>query len=80
MAPLPSTSPTPRRHKGNIDPHTTARREGAIVRKAIAEAKPVAVLVLGGAHDLAGAIRTQGGGRVEYLRVGTGRYLAVAGK
>jgi hypothetical protein len=70
----------PRRHKGKIDPDTKANREAAIVRRAITEAKPVAVLILGGAHDLADEIRRQAGGRVEYLRVATGAYRQVTEK
>jgi hypothetical protein len=50
------------------------------VRKALEQARPVAVLLLGGTHDLAGEIRRQGNGQVEYLRVATGAYRQVAGK
>jgi hypothetical protein len=38
------------------------------------------VLVLGGGHDLAGEVRLQGDGRVEYLRVATRKYKDVAGE
>jgi hypothetical protein len=44
-----------------------------MVRAAL-KAGPVAVLVLGGAHDLSGAVRRLAGGDCEYLRVTTARY------
>lgn len=43
------------------------------VKRALA-AGPVAVLVLGGAHDLSEGVRRLGGGTTEYIRVMPGRF------
>jgi hypothetical protein len=52
-------------------------RQDAMVRAAL-EGGPVAVLVLGGAHDLSGAVRQLAPGDCEYLRVTTARYAEFA--
>lgn len=47
----------------------TSARDKAIVGRALAAASPVAVIVLGGGHDLTREIARQSNGRAEYLRV-----------
>ena len=47
--------------------------------KAALDAGAVSVIVLGGAHDLSGAVRRLGNGTVEYLRLTTPRYKEAAG-
>jgi hypothetical protein len=41
---------------------------------------PVAVIVLGGSHDLSAQVRRLGGGRCDYLRVTTACYREAAGE
>ena len=52
-------------------------REEAQVRAAL-KAGPVAIIVLGGAHDLGDSVRALGRGRCAYVRVTTTRYREVA--
>jgi hypothetical protein len=52
-------------------------RQEAIVRAAL-KVGSVALLVLGGAHDLSGSVRRLAGGDCEYLRVSTQRYAEFA--
>jgi hypothetical protein len=73
----------PRRQPGAGRTPADGRREAAIVRRALSAGPPLVVLVvlvLGGHHDLGEALRRQGGGRVEYLRVATKRYRDLAGR
>jgi hypothetical protein len=56
------------------DPAKVRAREVAQVRAALASG-PAAVIVLGGAHDLAGSVRRVGKGSCEYLRVATPHYV-----
>ena len=55
-----------------------ARREVAMVKNALA-AGPTAVIICGGAHDLAEAIRAEGGD-IEYVRVNVRGFLEAAGR
>jgi hypothetical protein len=54
--------------KLTFDKAKVFRRQQAIVHRALA-GKPVAVIILGGAHDLSDAVRAAFGDRCEYLRV-----------
>jgi hypothetical protein len=49
-------------------------REDAMVRTILESDKPVAVVVLGGAHDLTYSVRHLGKEEFEYIRVGSRRY------
>lgn len=51
------------------DEDADERREDAIVRNMLAGESPVAVLILGGGHDLSDNVERIGGGEVEYVRV-----------
>jgi len=64
--------------KGNVkgDPEKIRAREDAQVQAAL-KSGPVAVIVLGGAHDLAESVRRAANGKVEYLRVSTRRFQQV---
>jgi hypothetical protein len=53
-------------------------REAAIV--AALRHGPIAVIVLGGGHDLSAQVRRLGGGRCDSLRVTTARYREAAGE
>ena len=59
------------------DPIKIAARNDAQVR-AVMRHGPVAVIVLGGAHDLTRSIQRFGGGNCEYLRVTTKRFKEFA--
>ncbi len=52
-----------------FDNTANERREDAIVRNVLASESPVAVLILGGGHDLSDNVERIGGGQVEYVRV-----------
>jgi hypothetical protein len=67
--------------KGEVkaDAEKIRAREDAQVRAAL-KGGPVAVIVLGGAHNLTESVRRVGGGAVEYLRVTTRGYRQVEGK
>jgi hypothetical protein len=54
------------------------REAWAAVARTALQAGPVAVLVLGGAHDLSGAVRRLAPGDCEYLRVTPARYAEFA--
>ena len=60
-----------------FDPGKVAAREAGIVETAMRHG-PVAVVVLGGAHDLTEQARRVGGRTCEYIRVTTRRYAEVA--
>jgi hypothetical protein len=45
------------------------RWEDTIVRNVLTPESPVAVLILGGGHDLADNVEAIAGGQVEYVRV-----------
>jgi hypothetical protein len=62
---------------GGVDSEKLAARNDGQVKAAIA-AGPVAVIELGGSHDLSESVRRVGGGQVEYYRLTTGRYVEVA--
>jgi hypothetical protein len=62
-----------------LDPATLTAREDGIVNAAIAGG-PLAVIVLGGAHDLSASVRRVAAGRCEYIRVTTGRFREFAGE
>ncbi len=55
--------------KVQYDEAAIERREDAIVRNVLAAESSVAVLILGGGHDLSDNIERIGGGQVEYVRV-----------
>jgi hypothetical protein len=59
------------------DPQKIEARHDAQVRAVMKEG-PVAVIVLGGSHDLTGSIQRIGGGKCEYLRVTTKRFKEIA--
>jgi saccharopine dehydrogenase-like NADP-dependent oxidoreductase len=63
--------------KVKADPATVEARHDAQVKAAIASG-PVSLIVLGGAHDLSSAVRRVASDKVEYLRVTTGRFKAIA--
>jgi hypothetical protein len=56
-----------------FDPVKFAASEDGIV-KAVTAKRGLALIVLGGDHDLSDSIRRVGSGRCEYIRVTTGRY------
>lgn len=56
-----------------FDPDRVEARHDGQVRRALA-AGPVAVLVLGGAHDLSASVRRLGDGTTEYIRLTPKRY------
>jgi hypothetical protein len=62
---------------GGLDPAALAKREGAMVGRALVDG-PVSVIVCGGAHDLTAAFKRQAL-ECEYLRVTTHGYALVAG-
>lgn len=64
--------------KVRLDPERVREREDAQVR-AVLSGEPVAVIILGGAHDLSGSVRRLGGGKCEYLCVTTGAFARTAG-
>jgi hypothetical protein len=53
---------------GKCDPSAVARREQAMVKKALAAAVPVAIIICGASHDLTAAIRAADND-TEYYRV-----------
>src|SRR5262249_5014880 len=55
------------------DPERVKARQDAQARAAL-KSGPVAVIVLGGSHDLSESVRALGRGSCEYLRVTTKRY------
>lgn len=59
-----------------LDPVKVEARHDAQVKLASAGG-PVAVIVLGGAHDLSPSVRRLGSGKAEYLRVTTRRLKEV---
>jgi hypothetical protein len=61
--------------KGCLDPKKMAARESAIVEAALQY--PIAVIVLGGAHDLSEHVRRLGRGQAEYIRVTPRRYVEI---
>jgi hypothetical protein len=61
-----------------LDPARVEARHDGQVRRALARG-PVAVLVLGGAHDLSASVRRVGGGATEYVRLTPKRYAGAAG-
>jgi len=61
-----------------LDPQKIKRRHDAQV-KAVVKQGPVAVIILGGAHDLTASIKRVGGGPFEYLRVTTKRFREIGG-
>jgi hypothetical protein len=58
-----------------FDDAANEEREAGIVRKLLA-AGPLAVVVLGGAHDLSDQVRRQGGGKCQYIQVMVNGYPA----
>jgi hypothetical protein len=65
--------------KIRVDATRAEAREAAIVAAALRHG-PVAVIVLGGGHDLSAQVRRLGGGRCDHLRVTTARYREAAGE
>jgi hypothetical protein len=63
--------------KVGIDQAKLQARPEAMVRAAL-KVRPVAVLILGGAHDLSGAVRRLAPSDCEYLRATPARYAAFA--
>jgi len=70
---LESSRPVTRDGKVKLDPHKVRARENAQVRLPLA-GEPVAVIILGGDHDLGLPLRVAGAGRAEYFRVTTSLY------
>ena len=60
-----------------MDPQKIEARHDAQVRAMMKEG-PVAVIILGGAHDLSGGIQRHSGDRCEYLRVTTKRFKEIS--
>ncbi len=50
-----------------------------VLAAACAERIPTALIILGGAHDLSDNLERLSGGRAEYVRVATRRWLEFAG-
>jgi hypothetical protein len=70
----------PRFRNGQVVPNhaaKAARQDG--MAQAPLKARPVAVAILGGSHDLTDALGRQGGEEIEYLRVFVGTYKEPAG-
>jgi hypothetical protein len=65
--------------KGKRDPAAVARREQAMVKKALAAAAPVAVITCGASHDLTAAIRAADND-AEYYRVTVRGFEEAAGR
>jgi hypothetical protein len=65
--------------KGKQDPAAVARREQAMVKKALAAAEPVAVITCGASHDLTAAIRASDND-AEYYRVTVRGFEEAAGR
>jgi hypothetical protein len=67
--------------RGNPKPDSKKieERHDAQVRAALKDG-PVAMIVLGGSHDLSGSVRRLGGGQCEYLRITTKKYQELAGE
>src|SRR5262245_13333583 len=61
-----------------LDAAKVAQREDAMVRSALAK-DAVAVLILGGSHDLTGSVQRVAGPACEYLRVTVSCYTGIAG-
>lgn len=59
-----------------LDPEKIEARHDAQVRAVLKE-RPVAVIILGGSHDLTGAVQRSGGGKCEYLRLTMKRYKEI---
>ncbi len=64
----------------DFDEAANQRREDAIVRNVLASKSPVAVLVMGGGHDLSDNVERIGGGTVEYVRVQVKAHRKAAGE
>jgi hypothetical protein len=62
-----------------MDPAKLVVRHDAQVR-AVLDGGPLALIVLGGAHDLTDSVRRLGGGRCEYIRVTTKRFRQFSGE
>jgi hypothetical protein len=73
-----STDQRRSRNKHAIDVAANAEREGQIARR-LAGADGLAVLILGGGHDLAAALKRQAA-NLRYLRVATKAYQEAAGE
>lgn len=76
-AALEQARPTAPDGKLRLDTQKVEDRHDAQVRAVIKEG-PVAVIILGGAHDLTASLRRLGYRRCEYLRVTTKRYKEMA--
>jgi len=76
-AALEQAKPITPNGKMKHDPQKIEARHDAQVR-AVMKAGPVAVIVLGGSHDLTGSIQRLGGGNCEYLRVTTKGFKEIA--
>jgi hypothetical protein len=63
--------------KGGIDPEANAAREEEMARR-LAEVPGLAVVLLGGGHDLSGALK-KWAPKVRYVRVPTEAYQRAAG-
>jgi hypothetical protein len=64
--------------KVKFDPEKLAARRDGIMKAATAK-EPLALIVLGGSHDLADSVRRAGGGRCQYIRVTTKRIKEFSG-
>jgi len=65
--------------KLTVNAAKVAERREAMVQKALAK-EPVAVIILGGSHDLTDAVRGVIGERCEYIRVTVPAYLEYSGE
>jgi hypothetical protein len=62
-----------------VDPTKVEARHDGLVKAALASG-PVAVIVLGGSHDLSGSVRRHGGWGCEYIWVTTAAFRRIAGQ
>lgn len=76
-AALKQAKPITAEGKVELDPQKLEARHDAQVRAAMKEG-PVAVIILGGSHDLTQSVQRLGKGNTEYLRVTTTRFKDIA--
>jgi len=76
---LDKAKPITAEGKVKADPAKLMARRDAQVKAVLARG-PLALIVLGGAHDLSDSVRRLGGGHCEYIRVTTRRFLEFSGE
>jgi hypothetical protein len=75
---LERAKPFERDGKMEPEPARLGARHDGQVEEAL-KSGAVSFIILGGDHDLSESVRRLGGGKVEYVRVTTGRYKEVSG-